>query len=194
MAARRAGRSLALAAALAGAPLLLSYADGPLPQMTGGFGEPSCHSCHFDRPLDPPGARLAVAGFPPSYTPGRRYRFSVRLETRESHLGERGGFELAVRYAEGESAGAQAGRLAAGDERVRVIEAGEPRVQYAQHTLAGATPREGGLAWAVEWTAPDQPAHPVLLHVAANAADGDDSPLGDRVYLVSLQSAPAGAP
>jgi hypothetical protein len=191
MAARRAGRSLALAAVLAGAPLLLSFADGPLPQMTGGFGEPSCHSCHFDRSLDPPGARLAVAGFPPSYTAGRRYRFTVRLETREPDPGGRGGFELAVRYAEGEAAGAQAGRLAAGDERVRVIEAGEPAVEYAQHTLEGSRLRDGQLAWAVEWTAPDRPALPVLLHVAANAADGDDSPLGDRVYLVSLPSAPA---
>jgi len=187
MESRRSGRSLALVAAMAGAPLLLAFADGPLPALTGGFGEPSCHSCHFDRPLAPPGARLTVAGFPQSYTPGRRYLISVEVETLAP---SRGGFQLAVRYASGARAGAQAGGLAVAGEGVQLVAAGEPAVEYAQHTLAGASPRAGRLAWKVAWTAPEAPAHPVLLHVAANAANGDESPLGDRVYLASLASTP----
>lgn len=178
-------RALALLLALGWAPALLAYVDGPLPAHTGGFGEPTCHACHFDQPLAPPGARLSVAGFPPSYTPGERYLLTLRLDAPGLR---RGGFELAVRAAEGEGAGAQAGALSALDERVRILAAGRPAVEYAQHTLAGTRPAAGRLSWRVAWTAPARPAPAVVLHVAANAANDDASPLGDRIVLATVIS------
>ena len=40
-----------------------------------------------------------------------------------------------------------------------------------------------------EWTAPDR-GGPVIFHVAANAADGNESAAGDFVYTASGESAP----
>ena len=57
---------------LLAAPLsLTAFREGPLPNMTGGFGEPSCHQCHLDNPIDAPGGRVTIAGVPPVYAPGR---------------------------------------------------------------------------------------------------------------------------
>jgi hypothetical protein len=178
---------VAVAAALAWAPLVAAFIEGPFPATTGGFGEPSCQQCHFDNPLNAPGARLGVSGFPRSYTPGRRYAIAVRLERPGL---ARGGFQLAVRYADGGPAGLQAGRLAAPDNRVKVIEAGDPAVQYAEHTPAGTAATSGSLGWRVTWTAPAGAGGPVVLHVAANAANDDQSALGDFIYLQTLRSQP----
>jgi hypothetical protein len=176
-----------LGATLLWAPCLLAFVDGPLPGMTGGFGEPSCQACHWAPVVDAPGTRLRVSGFPESYTPGARYRVTVSLE--EPDL-PRGGFQLAVRFAGGEAAGGQAGALTALDEKAWIVAAGEPPVEYAQHSAAGTRARAGLLTWELAWTAPGA-AHPVLLHVAANAANDDASPLGDRVYLRSYGSVPS---
>ncbi|HEX9611604.1 MAG TPA: choice-of-anchor V domain-containing protein, partial [Gemmatimonadales bacterium] len=49
------------------------------------------------------------------------------------------------------------------------------------HTLAGTSVAAGGTGrWTFRWTAPDAGA--VAFHVAANAANDDDSPLGDFIY------------
>lgn len=169
--------------AAAGLPFAgLAYVDGPPPGHTGGFGEPTCHACHFDNPIDGPAGSLTVAGLPDRYAPGRCYRLAVEL--RQPDLA-RGGFELAVRFADGR----QAGTLFAADRRVGVNDSAG--VAYAHHLEAGLAPAAPGLArWVVAWTAPRSNA-PVYLHAAANAADGDDSPLGDRVH--TLKAVVAGA-
>ncbi len=62
-------------------------------------------------------------------------------------------------------------------------------MSYAEHTRAGSQRRTtGGLAWAVEWLAPAAATGPVVFHVAANAANGDESPLGDFVYLAEVRA------
>lgn len=67
-------------------------------------------------------------------------------------------------------------------------------VQYAQHTRLGTEPTSGDTAaWSVRWRAPggergdtsitgDSCGH-ALVHLAANAADGDDSEFGDRIHV-----------
>ena len=167
-----------------------TYADQPLPQHTGGFGEETCHTCHFAEPLNAPGGTLTLEGVPPAYTPDTTYRLTVRLEKPGMR---RGGFQLAGRFADGAAAGQQAGTLRPVDaERAAVTPAGSTAVQYAHHTLDGtALAHPDAAAWTLEWTPPDTARGPVVFHAAANAANDDASAFGDFVYTQQTQSRPA---
>jgi len=94
----------------------------------------------------------------------------------------RAGFQLAVRT----PAGGQAGRLAPADARSAVTDSSG--IAYLHHTAAGSMPTASGEAeWRFAWMAPAAAAAAVL-HVAANAANGDASALGDAIYADSLVS------
>lgn len=195
-----AGAGYLVLLALAAAPPAAGNSDGPPAGFTGGFGEPTCRTCHFDAPEDPGEGELVLEGVPGTYEPGVEYRVTVTL--REPRL-QRAGFQLAARFA-GEGAedgdparraGRQAGSLLAAEPRtaprVQVVEHGDPPVLYARQTLAGAEPVAAQEAfWSVRWIAPDEPAEPVLFHAAANAANYDDSEFGDVVYTASARSEP----
>ena len=169
-----------------------AYSDGPPPAHTGGFGEPTCAACHL--PPDPPAeGRLEIEGVPSAYRPGGRYRLAVVLE--DPAL-ERGGFELSARTPGGE----QAGTLRAVDERVEVV-SGEPgAVEYARQSAAGVRPGDPRrspprIEWRLLWIAPDgEPAPEVRFHAAANAANYDDSELGDTPYAARAVVEPAPVP
>lgn len=167
------------------APVLaVAYSDRPPPAHTGGFGEPTCHACHFDQPLDDPGGTVALEGVPPGYTAEESYRLTLVL-TRAEMAG--GGFQLAARFAEGARAGQQAGTLRALDERVQVSE--EEGILYAHHTRAGTSLNASDAArWTLEWTPPEEGSGVVVFHLVANATNGDDSEFGDFVYTHSARS------
>ena len=38
----------------------LAFKEGPYPNVTGGFGEQSCHLCHLDNPVNAPGGSVAL--------------------------------------------------------------------------------------------------------------------------------------
>jgi hypothetical protein len=104
---------------------------------------------------------------------------------------ERAGFELSVRHASGALRGSTAGSLVPLDDRVAVAESSG--VSYAFHRAARAgPPQRDRVAWLIEWTAPGESTGPVVLHVAANAANDDASELGDYVYADSAVSRPTG--
>ena len=83
-----------------------AFKEGPYPNVTGGFGEQSCHLCHLDNPINAPGGSVELSGVPPIYLAGERYSITVTL-SREGL--RRGGFEIAARYASGRQKGRQAG-------------------------------------------------------------------------------------
>jgi len=169
------------------------YADGPPPGHTGGFGEPTCHRCHFDGEVDAPGGELRIEGVPERYASGRRYELIVVLE-RDSGMA-RAGFQLAARRAAGERAGLPAGALEAVDPCVQVVAGEGPEVpkvgreaglRYASHTETGSRVEgEGRARWRVLWRAPADSTG-VVFHAAANAANGDASEFGDRVYTARV--------
>ncbi|HEX2078566.1 MAG TPA: choice-of-anchor V domain-containing protein [Longimicrobium sp.] len=157
------------------------FPDGAPPGTTGGFGEATCALCHLGAELNDPAGSLAIEGLPERYTPGQAYRLIVRL--RRADLAA-AGFQLSARTA----AGAQAGTLAGADSATEIRTHAATGVQYAGHTRAGSRPAAPGAGeWVVTWTAP-APAGPVTFHAAANAADGDASPLGDYVYSLERAS------
>lgn len=166
--------------------LAAAYRTGPPPGYSGGFGEDSCHYCHYEfEPTEDPAA-FAVTGFPETYLPGERYILEVSVSA--ERLGA-AGFQLAVRFADGAAAGHNAGSLESMGERTSVDVSEKNGVAYARQTLEGITPQEAGrAAWRVTWTAPADGR--VRLDAAANAGDGDESQMGDRVYTLSLEAAP----
>jgi len=167
--------------------VLLGYKEGPFPNVTGGFGDRTCHSCHLDNPLNAPGGFLDVSGIPAAYTPGQVYPITVTL-SRDGM--KRGGFEIAARFASGRQKGRQAGAWRLLDQRVQRIPSKlDPSLEFVQHTLAGSRAvRPGFNAWTIEWTAPARGA-PVQFNVAGNATNDDDSALGDFIYLKMARSA-----
>ena len=62
-------------------------------------------------------------------------------------------------------------------------------IDYVQHTREGSAVDAGNVTvWQVHWTAPAA-SDPVIFHVAANNANGDDSPLGDFIYTAEASTA-----
>jgi hypothetical protein len=159
------------------------YPDRPPFAHTGGFGEPTCHVCHFDSDVNAAGGRFTVSGAPEAYRAGETYRIVVRIARPEMLMG---GFQLSARFADGSAAGRQAGTLRATDARAQVA-ADERGVQYASHTRPGLEQTSHwAAAWALEWTAPASAAGPVVIHASGNAGNGDGSQVGDFVYTDSV--------
>jgi hypothetical protein len=174
-----------IGASLAAVPV---FKTGPPPAHTGGFGEPTCRACHSDAGLNEPGGTLTVSGEPATYEPGKTYELEVVLR-RNGML--RAGFQLAARFADGASTGRQAGTLAPADARTIVTWDTLTQVSYIEHNLAGTALTGDAGHWIVRWTAPPTAAGPVSFDVAGNAANDDDSPLGDFIYTTALRVAPA---
>ena len=171
---------------------LLAFKEGPYPNVTGGFGEQSCHLCHLDNPVNAPGGSVEVAGVPAAYAMGQTYPITVTVRHEDLR---RAGFEIAARYATGKQKGRQAGSWRVTDGRAQLIPgAVDKALTFVQHNLAGSrTATTGANTWTVEWTAPlaaAGPAGPIQFNIAANASNNDDSPLGDYIYLKTLRSAP----
>lgn len=154
--------------------------DTPPLAHTGGFGEPTCIACHFDFELNDPAGSIAIEGAPERYVPGARYRLTVTVRHPALVLA---GFELAARFAAGPDSGRQAGTLSATDDRAAISLEESKRVQYAHHLRSGTTPLSPGVGrWTVEWAAPTAGSGPVAIHLVGNAADDNDSPLGDYIF------------
>jgi uncharacterized protein (TIGR03437 family) len=99
----------------------------------------------------------------------------------------RWGFELTVRTAGNQ----QAGNLIVGSDGFTQRLPNLGSRQYISHTLAGT--RNGttvGVDFNFQWQAPDVSAGPVTFYVAANAANGDNSSTGDRIYTRNLAVQP----
>ena len=171
-------------------PLAASaFKEGPYPNVTGGFGEQTCHLCHLDNTVNAAGGRVTLDGIPASFTPGQSYPVTVTI-SREGL--RRGGFEIAARFAGGRRKGRQAGAWQLRDARAQLIPgAVDKALTFVQHNQTGSrTPTPGTNVWTIDWTAPPADAGPVQFNVAANASNNDDSPLGDYIYVKAVRSAP----
>ena len=170
--------------------LLPGFSDGPLPQLTGGFQEETCRSCHNSFPLNEGrilGGMFLLSGVPINYQSGDSYPITIVI----GQPGQRRwGFELSVRSA---ASGEQAGRLVTVDDRTQLKEAGG--IQYIQHNSSGAQERilNGPVEFHLNWIAPDPPAGLVFFNAAGNAADGSGNPAGDYIYTAGAFSSALGS-
>lgn len=154
-----------------------AHADGPPLAKTGGFGEGTCRECHMDLELNSPLGELSVDGIPTRFEPGATYVVTILLSG--EGMG-RAGFQGAFRFGDGDREGAPAGEARPLDERTTVRTEGG--VDYVHHTEEGSRLNADEFGtWSFEWIAPRGPG-PVVFNVAANSANGDNSPFGDLIY------------
>ena len=67
--------------------LLSGFSDGPLPQLTGGFQEETCHSCHNSFPLNEGrtrGGMFLLSGVPTHYQSGSLIAMALTSEKESS--------------------------------------------------------------------------------------------------------------
>ncbi len=184
---RRAVVGPALVVSLGASPSLLApHIAGPPAAHTGGFGEPTCRTCHLGLALNDPRGSLDIEGLDESYLPGAVHRVSITV--RGEGMGS-AGFQAAFRVLKGDRPGATAGRVIALDEHARVVRDPATGVEYVQHTGVGTELVDGIGQWVIEWFAPEDDVT-VVLHVAANSANGDNSPLDDLILTGSVQLRP----
>lgn len=158
------------------------YADGAPAGFSGGFGEQSCHACHFEHELNVAPGRVTIDGVPGRFRAGARYPLTVTV-TRPGLAAA--GFQLTARIENG----AQAGSLAPSEsEEARVAVVVQGGIEYASQRHAGTAPVAPDSArWRLTWTAP-KTASKVVFHLAANAADADERADGDYVYTATLET------
>jgi len=159
------------------------YAGGAPPGFSGGFTEQSCDGCHFHAAPNTGPGRLALEGVPDRFAAGESYRVTIALTQPGMKLA---GFQLTARFKDD---GSQAGTLAkdSSSDALVGIEA-QSGIQYAGQRREGAAVvmPEGSL-WTVIWTAPSA-TRPIVFHVAANAANGDERADGDYVYTMARET------
>lgn len=148
---------------------------------TGGFGEQSCHSCHFDYDVNMEGGSLTIAGIGDSYQPGEEFEITVTIESEQLEIG---GFQLTSRFEDG----TQAGDFEWEGNRLMFTPSVTNEVKYLQHSPEGTHPAEEKkiISWTFMWQAPDSSDEPVIFNVAGNAGNLDDSSFGDWIYVKEL--------
>jgi hypothetical protein len=185
----RTGRIIAVLS-LAGALSLAAVSDGdahrdaPPTAQTGGFGEATCQSCHFQAPANQGTGSLVVTGIPARYVEGETHIITITL----SHAGMAvAGFQVSARFTDGTQAGTLA--IPAAEQR-RAAVTTDGGIQYGHHLYDGTLPTAPDSArWTLTWTAPAGSAS-VIFHAVANAGDNDESPLGDWVYATTCTCGP----
>lgn len=162
------------------------HAEAPPAGFTGGFGESTCSFCHIGNDVNAYGGYVRLDGLPETYEPGREYVLTVELSAAETAVA---GFQLAARFSGGPGRGGNAGELTPVDTRTVVSDS--LGVSYLHQSEAGSVTHDSnGSRWSFAWSAPAS-ADAVVIHVAANSGNGDESPLGDLIYAteVSLDAA-----
>jgi len=131
--------------------------------------EEGCAACHFDGPVQTDSEALILKGLPERLVPGRRYDLTVELT--DSPM-DKAGFMIFFHQTSG-----PVGEAASNVDGV------ETQGAKARSKLEGTTPQAPGSAqWHLRWLAPESIEGPVRVTLWSNAANGDDSPFGDKIH------------
>ncbi|MBL8211562.1 MAG: hypothetical protein JNK87_12650 [Bryobacterales bacterium] len=179
-------------------PLLVwAYAGGPDARHTGAPGDQTCATagCHTGTAVNGGPGNVAIA-FPNesmTYTPGTRQRWTVTVTDAQQRVF---GFQATARL-ESNLSGGQAGSFQNVDARTAVIcDDGAVRpasgcraafnVEFIQHTNANTTN-----TFTIDWDPPATDVGNVRIYIAGNAANGNNTNSGDRIYTRSYTLTPA---
>jgi len=185
--------SLCLALAAPEAP---AFSSGPPPGRTGaplagGGNELTCQNgCHSQFPLDSGDGAVTIFA-PDAYAPGEVIEITVMVDDGLDDDAQRWGFQLTAK----DDAFAFAGTLipdGVDNQLASPVFADSDR--YIEHTSAGtAAGQIDGQSWTFDWEAPMQDAGPVTFYAVGNAANGDTTNQGDRIYSTSITLPEPGA-
>ena len=174
---------------LAGITAVFGFSSGPPLGTTGAPSEGTCVACHVGGGSG--SGRVQIIFPSATYTPGERVRFRVVLQDPDA---VRWGFQLTARSGDVTSMGLGVLASVAGGPPTQTV-GGANATQFVMHTAAGTQQgTRNEAAWEIDWTAPPQGAGPAMFYVAANAANGNGNPTGDRIYSASLRVNPAPPP
>jgi hypothetical protein len=151
---------------------------------TGGFGEETCRSCHFDYDLNKDGGNLTLVGLPKSYQPGKDYQITVELQAEQLEVG---GFQLTTRFEDG----SQAGDFSWDGEHLMFTPSVSDELKYLQHSESGTQKVDDKkIQWIFTWRAPNHAGRDIILNIAANSGNYDDSSFGDWIYAEEITLRP----
>lgn len=151
---------------------------------TGGFGEQTCHSCHFDFPLNYEEGNLSLSGIPRTYRAGQQYIFTITVHRKNL---SKAGFQVSARFRDS----TQAGQFFVNNENIQFTTPNDSLLQYLQHTAAGTDPvLPDEHSWSFQWQAPKRDLNTVIFNISANAANGDASEFGDYIYSDTVRALP----
>ncbi len=171
---------------------IYAYASGPLPRNTGAPGDQNCSSCHLGTQVNSSNGAVQIAySGGTSYTPGERGKFTVTITDTSGR--QRYGFQASARLVSNLNNG-QAGTLIPGAGTLVQCEDGSETlpcraaapVQFINHSAASTRN-----TFEFEWTAPAAGSGDVRVFVAGNAANGNGTDSGDRIYTSSITLTPA---
>lgn len=155
----------------------VGYPEQLTGDFTGGFGEETCRSCHFDYDLNWSEGSLLVEGIPVNITPGKTYQ--IKVSVRREQMGS-AGFQVSARFRNGKQAGQF---LISENRKTMFTNQASDSLQLVQHSTEGSVPQaKGQQSWKIEWEAPEIISDSVVFSISANAANGDQSEFGDWIY------------
>ncbi|MDW8169328.1 MAG: FG-GAP-like repeat-containing protein [Acidobacteriota bacterium] len=172
----------------------MAFSDGPDPGFTGAPGEQTCALCHTGFRVNPDTrGRVSLEGIPVGYVPGERYFLKLSVTHPDSDR-RRWGFQLTALTTPGNAPAGEfpvvGGNRGLADPLRTQRKMGGPggQRQYMTHTAESTEDfsKRGGESWPIAWDAPATGATGVTFYAAGNAANGDRSILGDRIFTASF--------
>lgn len=145
---------------------------------SGGFGEQTCQTCHFDYDLNMEEGALELLGIDNQVKPGKEYELEVVVSRPDMGAA---GFQLTARFEDG----SQAGTFVLND-KVILTPNTPGQIEYLQHAIRNIDPQNGSKVWSFTWKAPENSDQPIIFNLAANAANGDESAFGDYILVREL--------
>lgn len=173
--------------------LLFAFSSGPVIKRTGapidgGLDCTACHRTFVTANSDTKGSMSIEVG---NYIPGETQQVKVTIKHPDA---VRWGFQLTARATSDQTK--QAGTFSSGEiTRVRCDPTGNNgpcngALEFVEHADAPFTAAGAGFTFTVDWTAPATNAGDVIFYAAGNAANGDGTNAGDRIYTTSKTISP----
>jgi uncharacterized protein (TIGR03437 family) len=189
---RNVARKFVYSAACVFPVILYAFSTGPPVMRTGAPADGGltcvvCHKTYVTANSDPRGS-VTITGSP--YIPGVTQSLRVTIQHPEQ---QRWGFQLITRLASDPTK--QAGTFSTNAlVRVRCSTGVDApcngSLEFAEHNNAQFTAVGAGYTYSVDWTPPATSVGDIVLYAAGNAANGDGTFNGDRIYTTSTTLSP----
>ena len=134
-------------------------------------------SWHWERPARANSQQLELDGLPERVRSGGVYALTVTLSDPTMQIS---GFQIVA-----EADGQPAGEFSARDERLE-----SALIGTMLRTMTPADALAGRVRWQFEWQAPATIGSPVIVYLAASAANNDGSPFGDVIHYQQYMITP----